>query len=372
MKRQARTKVNVQAALISAVLIVVVVLSSFCVQMILLHERIESGLELRIQTLSDRLTQDTSLMQDLTSKTFSEQTEQTLRDVGVQHDLSHLALIVMDQASNPYILTQWSLRGAERTSLSDPATAAVRRANAGRAQIATLPDRTNGVYASYLPLRRGSVVRGVLVCEIDATADLHLMSEMLFYSLLIALLGVLLSAVWCHFRFRRVSNLASSDLSNSDQLTQMKNRNSFEMDMNNIIENSAQRGVCIVCLDLNDLKKLNDTYGHDKGDDYLRLAAEGIKAISGKTCVAYRTGGDEFVLLLYRHTFQEAEQTIARLQERMLSAGREAKLPFSIAAGYAVYNEVIDQDLFDTYRRADKNMYDNKLQFKKRQAQAGK
>ncbi len=121
----------------------------------------------------------------------------------------------------------------------------------------------------------------------------------------------------------------------------------------------------IVMMDVNDLKLCNDTMGHDWGDELLINSAKLIKeAFPIGECL--RMGGDEFCVLLPESSEAECKlclNAFDELLEKFNETNKEA-FPVSIAYGYANYVKKIDLDFSDTLRRADKMMYQMKMDMK--------
>lgn len=121
----------------------------------------------------------------------------------------------------------------------------------------------------------------------------------------------------------------------------------------------------IVMMDVNDLKLCNDTMGHDWGDELLINSAKLIKeAFPIGECL--RMGGDEFCVLLPESSEAECKlclNTFDELLEKFNETNTNA-FPVSIAYGYANYVRKIDLDFSDTLRRADKMMYQMKMDMK--------
>ena len=84
----------------------------------------------------------------------------------------------------------------------------------------------------------------------------------------------------------------------TDVLTGLKNRRSFEEELQWLERNQDKTTYSIVCFDLNDLKKYNDTMGHDAGDTLLKKFANILQNACGTEISAYRVGGDEFVAII--------------------------------------------------------------------------
>lgn len=152
------------------------------------------------------------------------------------------------------------------------------------------------------------------------------------------------------------------ELAEKDMLTQCFNRNAY----NEVIQkHSSTKNIYIVMLDLNNLKKCNDTLGHMEGDRYLTDSAELIKKIFGSYGKVYRIGGDEFCVVMENTSDDEICGLIQQLrQEENLYNEKSKTVHMQIASGYARYDAAQDSDLDQTRCRADMLMYENKKALK--------
>lgn len=141
-----------------------------------------------------------------------------------------------------------------------------------------------------------------------------------------------------------------------DTLTNLRNRLSFEKTMNQI---QSLENVGIVVLDLNNLKKINDTLGHLEGDRVIFKAGEIIKKSFEGIGVTYRIGGDEFCVLCKQKDNVRLEQSLTNL--RSLSKQSPG---LSIAYGYEIYNKAEGHDIYKSFAKADRAMYDYKSKMK--------
>lgn len=158
----------------------------------------------------------------------------------------------------------------------------------------------------------------------------------------------------------------------TDELTGLPNRTAFKEDLekrmepDKMVEDGRMQPTVIFMFDLNDLKKCNDTYGHDYGDQYIKMAADVLKELFGQEGKCYRIGGDEFCawtpytsLEAVREKLQQLERSVQELNSKGFV------VTFSIAAGYAVYEENEDGNgLYSTMKRADAMMYEKKREYK--------
>ena len=149
-----------------------------------------------------------------------------------------------------------------------------------------------------------------------------------------------------------------------DSLTGIKNKNAYkvrESIMNHRIQEQRQPEFAIVVLDVNDLKKINDTEGHEAGDKYICDACDIICNIFKRSPV-YRIGGDEFVVISQDEDYARSEElvdVIARHNKDALINGGVV-----VACGMAKYDQ---QDcVAAVFEIADKRMYENKKFLKNR------
>ena len=220
------------------------------------------------------------------------------------------------------------------------------------------------IFIAYLPVHDGGKVIGVVGIEFGAEEQYNTYRTLRIATPIIIAAACLLSALFAVVFFRRISNPTYQDLSNTDYLTGLKSRNAFETDLKNAGRLWRAEHVGVIVADLNNLKGVNDTLGHGAGDLYLRTAARVIREC-GAHSVAYRVGGDEFVLF-------SDQLDLARLEAltRTLDEGLRARRPegwtmeFSMSAGCALYDPGVDKDLLAAYRRADGAMYEAKRRFR--------
>jgi diguanylate cyclase (GGDEF)-like protein len=87
-------------------------------------------------------------------------------------------------------------------------------------------------------------------------------------------------------------------MSQTDELTGLKNHRAFHEDLSKLLEADKDQKITLVMIDSDNLKKINDNYGHDMGDMYLKVLADGIKSICGPNIEGYRYAGDEFMIII--------------------------------------------------------------------------
>jgi len=155
----------------------------------------------------------------------------------------------------------------------------------------------------------------------------------------------------------------------NDALTGVRNKtafNSMEDELNKEIENgTAEFGVLMI--DLNSLKKVNDNYGHDKGDIYIKKSRTFICDIFAHSPV-FRIGGDEFVVILKDRDLENADELLQKFNDEMQRMQTDPSLKewerVWAAVGMAVYDSSNDTDVPGVLSRADREMYERKREMK--------
>lgn len=159
-------------------------------------------------------------------------------------------------------------------------------------------------------------------------------------------------------------------LAYTDVLTSLGNRAACEQQLNALDElESATVDFCIVVLDVNNLKRVNDYFGHDAGDKFLIAAAECITDAFGAEGNCFRTGGDEFCVIMHGKNLESRyEECVQRLRkgEAARNASGELPMPLYIACGMAISADGNDMNARDASRVADRRMYANKQGHKNR------
>lgn len=151
----------------------------------------------------------------------------------------------------------------------------------------------------------------------------------------------------------------------TDELTQLYNRRYCSEHMNKI-DSDKNAEYIVVCFDLNNLKIVNDTYGHSKGDVLIKSAADVILKTFQKYGFVGRMGGDEFIAVLNTSKEKEIEKLMVKFNNNILRRNQEVKdLNMSIAYGYALSCEIKEKSIEKVYQMADDRMYENKKQYKR-------
>jgi diguanylate cyclase (GGDEF)-like protein len=147
-----------------------------------------------------------------------------------------------------------------------------------------------------------------------------------------------------------------------DALTGVKSKYAYmeaEAQLDHQIETQSQPPFAVVVLDVNDLKKVNDTSGHQVGDQYLREAFRMI-CQTFKHSPVFRVGGDEFAVIAQGHDYEHIDQLIRGIEELNRESTRAGGAV--VACGMARFTD--DTSVASVFRRADMDMYANKQRLK--------
>ena len=148
----------------------------------------------------------------------------------------------------------------------------------------------------------------------------------------------------------------------TDALTGVKNRLAYlemEKRLNTQITDYPDLEFAVVVFDVNDLKVINDTMGHQAGDQHLREAAHVITETFASSPV-FRVGGDEFVVIVRGNEYKTIDELVEKVKLHNISTVRYGGVV--IACGMARFRN--DPSVAQVFRRADKNMYEDKASIK--------
>ncbi len=146
-----------------------------------------------------------------------------------------------------------------------------------------------------------------------------------------------------------------------DPLTGLYNRAYFEEGMRRLDNNPGIDSVGLVVCDVDGLKVVNDTLGHQYGDRMLISTAKILAGCFGADAVVARIGGDEFVVVLENTTETELEEYCEKIRRELNNCSRDDQgISMSVSVGCAFTAEV-SVTMTELYKEADNNMYREKL-----------
>ena len=178
------------------------------------------------------------------------------------------------------------------------------------------------------------------VCSLAAFLDFKALSSSIFDQTI--LICVLLYYLFLYMEFNKV-----------DALTGTFNRKTFYYD----IDKFKSRITSVISIDMNNLKLINDKYGHLEGDKALITLADVLIKSEKNKARFYRVGGDEFVVLCIDVDEDKVKSIIKRIEEGM------KKTKYTCSIGYEMVTK--DKEINDTYKIADDKMYREKERFHK-------
>lgn len=162
---------------------------------------------------------------------------------------------------------------------------------------------------------------------------------------------------------RKIGKLRSE--AHSDPMTELLNRRGLESVLR--YWQIGQKSFAVIALDIDRFKRINDTYGHDVGDNVIRYIAELIRTSSRDTDILCRSGGEEFLILLPETHLDIALYIAERLRQRM----EESTIPvvgnITISLGVALWEPgVSDMSMERTFKLADEALYQAKQEGRNR------
>lgn len=143
-----------------------------------------------------------------------------------------------------------------------------------------------------------------------------------------------------------------SILAERDGLTNVYNRRTFDSDLADLIDNPS---LTLIIFDIDYFKNINDTYGHQAGDDILISLTSLIRSNLREEDHIYRIGGEEFAILTYKENIEDTQQLVSRLLMKVSEYKFQISQPVHISAGIAMQSG--DDTAMELYKRADDALY---------------
>ncbi len=162
-----------------------------------------------------------------------------------------------------------------------------------------------------------------------------------------------------------IYNIISNKVTTADALTGAVNR----VTLNNMLDDLPKnKEFAIATVDMDNLKVINDTYGHSEGDFALTGLVTIINRVLKLPDIIARTGGDEFVVVFHTANKSIIEGKLSAIEEERLRFNEEVKKPYEIA--FSISYEVNDSDIYesahDVLKTSDNKMYEIKFRKKQR------
>ena len=201
-------------------------------------------------------------------------------------------------------------------------------------------------YLAFNSMRLGRYTEAVILTLCGICTIMAVLVEMIF-SLRGILIGVIALDITFYYLYLHIEHFRF------DNLTKVMNRESFYADAKTYGDEKITQ---VLSIDLNDLKRVNDTQGHAAGDKLIKNAADILRNELDNSCFLYRVGGDEFVVLCLLRSNDEVESMVERMYKKIEEAG------YSLAIGWKTVTSDVSVD--EAYLQADKMMYEVKAKIK--------
>lgn len=154
-------------------------------------------------------------------------------------------------------------------------------------------------------------------------------------------------------------------MSQTDFLTGVYNRTGFYAALPEFLEAARGKYVMVASLDVDNLKKINDQYGHAAGDFVIKAVAEATEAVPFEQKICGRFGGDEIVLCAVADTVAEESLLKERVERYLTEVNKESGRPYGAEASIGVVTIKADNfDMAVALKRSDQIMYENKARKK--------
>ncbi len=166
-------------------------------------------------------------------------------------------------------------------------------------------------------------------------------------------------------RTREFESLAY--LAYADGLTGLYNRSKLNQQLE--IWESNEENYCIISFDLNGLKMVNDNYGHNAGDELLKVFGKALKDVfEGYDAMVGRIGGDEFMVIMRKVGTEEVEAALRMLDAKLevINTVKDVPWNYSTSYGYGFRVECKEDFIHQTYLLADQRMYEAKKEHHER------
>lgn len=145
-----------------------------------------------------------------------------------------------------------------------------------------------------------------------------------------------------------------------DALTGLSNRHGFNKAVDSL--KRAGRYTSIIMIDLDDLKTINDTYGHEEGDYALKAIGQALLRVTTENEISARFGGDEFYCLITHDETDYPEKFVSQVEKYLANLNNLSGKPYKITAsiGFETVSSFAPEDIPDLIKTADSKMYEIK------------
>jgi diguanylate cyclase (GGDEF)-like protein len=153
----------------------------------------------------------------------------------------------------------------------------------------------------------------------------------------------------------------------TDAVTGLYNRNYWEQIISGATFQPRTQNFSLILIDVDNLKEINDTYGHTAGDKAIETVGQAIKKCIREEDAGLRYGGDEFIILLFNQNKKAAYRVIERIRREISELAAGQGMNIQISAGVAYYDCL--QNMGDIIKMADRDLYKEKRVKKSKEKQ---
>ena len=156
----------------------------------------------------------------------------------------------------------------------------------------------------------------------------------------------------------------------TDAVTGLYNRNYWEQIISDVTIHPRTQNFSLILIDVDNLKEINDTYGHTAGDKAIEIVGQAIRKCIRKEDAGLRYGGDEFIILLFNQDKKAAYRVIERIRKEISELAAGQGMNIQISAGAAYYDCL--RNMGDIIKMADRDLYKEKRVKKSKDKQDSK
>lgn len=151
-------------------------------------------------------------------------------------------------------------------------------------------------------------------------------------------------------------------ISNTDELTRLLNRRAYENDLADRMQQKPVSNLALISIDVTGLKRINDSMGHSAGDELLVGAAQCLLYTFGVKGKSYRTGGDEFMVIV-EASKEELQEMLTQLEKSAADFKGKYVNGIVLAKGVVYQSEFPKESLWELEKIADQRMYQDKSEY---------
>ncbi len=156
-----------------------------------------------------------------------------------------------------------------------------------------------------------------------------------------------------------------------DYVTELLNRDGLKEKMRSLskLSEKENKKIAIIAIDLDNFKIINTSYGHEIGDIFLKNVAQTLRKISGSNWIVARTGGDEFMVIIYGASYislpAEVERIKNEIENLRIKVG-DSVITTTASFGVSVFDPASDENILESINKAEVGIYQSKTKGKSR------